>query len=355
METLELLGVALGLASLAGINLYLTVFVTGLAVRFGWIALSPEYASLSVLGDPIILAISGFFFFVQFFADKIPWLDSAWDSVHTFIRPVGGACLAILVLGDANPVFEVVVGLLGGGTALATHSAKATSRLVVNTSPEPFSNIGSSFLEDGIVVGGLALLAWSPVVALVVLILAIATIGFFGTKLLRCARTRIGFAWKKLTEKADPRTGEMEMRIPVDVDCALHRKLEKEVRVSWVVPAVSSKLPGVPPDVSGHLFCLQDPSNSLFWAGKVWFRYKIVEIPAISGSKMAYDCGFLYDVLCIHDPAGTNKYRLFIDRPSRSLAKNSMTSWLEQNTRSQHQPEETSRTTAKETELTSVG
>ena len=176
MEILELLGIALGLASLAGINLYLTVFATGLAVRMQWIVLSPEFESLSILSDPIIIGISGVFFFFEFFADKVPWVDSIWDSVHTIIRPIGGAFLAILVLGDASPVFDVVVGLLGGGTALATHTVKATSRLVVNASPEPFSNIAASLAEDGLVIGGLALMAWNPIVALGVFVLAMATI-----------------------------------------------------------------------------------------------------------------------------------------------------------------------------------
>src|SRR5439155_8248515 len=135
---LDLLAVALGLACLAGVNLYLTVFVTGLAIHFHWITLAPQYQSLEVLGNPWIITIAGLLYFLEFFADKIPWLDSAWDAVHTVIRPIGGALLAIQVFGHSTPTFDVIVVLLAGTTSLIAHTAKASSRLVANTSPEPF-------------------------------------------------------------------------------------------------------------------------------------------------------------------------------------------------------------------------
>jgi len=112
VDQLKLLGVALGLACLAGLNLYLTVFVSGLAIHQHWIVLSPAYQSLAVLGEPVVLWISGTLFLFEIFADKIPWVDSAWDAVHTIIRPIGGALLAIRVLGQTNPTFDVVIALL---------------------------------------------------------------------------------------------------------------------------------------------------------------------------------------------------------------------------------------------------
>ena len=167
MEVLQTLGVALGLASLAGINLYLTVFVTGLAVRMQWVVVPPQLHDLGMLGDPIIIGVAGFLYFVEFFADKVPWIDTAWDSVHTFIRPVGAAAVAVAALGDSHPAFEIVGALLAGGMALTTHVAKAGTRLVANGSPEPVSNIGLSLAEDGIVLAGLALIAWNAIAALV--------------------------------------------------------------------------------------------------------------------------------------------------------------------------------------------
>src|SRR5205809_6995152 len=153
MEKLDLLAVALGLAALAGINLYLTVFVTGLAIHFHWIALATQYQSVEILGNPWIITVAGIRYFLEFFADKIPWIDSAWDAVHTVIRPIGGALLAIQVLGHPSPALTVIVALLAGGTSLVTHTAKAATRLTSNTSPEPFSNIALSFGEDAAVLG----------------------------------------------------------------------------------------------------------------------------------------------------------------------------------------------------------
>ena len=114
VERLDLLSVALGLAALAGVNLYLTVFATGLAIHFHWITLAPQYQSLEVLGNPWIISIAGVLYSLEFFADKIPWVDSIWDAVHTVIRPIGGALLAIQVLGHPSPAFTVIVALLGG-------------------------------------------------------------------------------------------------------------------------------------------------------------------------------------------------------------------------------------------------
>ena len=152
METLQLLGVALGLATLAGINLYLTVFVSGLAIQQGWITLLPQYEQLSVLADPLIVGISGTLFVLEFFADKVPWVDSLWDAVHTFIRPVGVVLLGLAALGEMPTYLQVTAALIAGGAALTTHVAKAGTRLLANHSPEPVSNIVLSVAEDATVV-----------------------------------------------------------------------------------------------------------------------------------------------------------------------------------------------------------
>src|SRR3989440_10810330 len=198
MDRLHLLSVALGLAALAGLNLYLTVFATGLAIHYHWIALGPEYQSLAVLGDPIVIAISGTLFALEFFADKIPWIDSMWDAVHTIIRPVGAVLLAIQVLGHPSPAFAVIVALLAGTTALAAHTAKAATRLVSNTSPEPFSNIGLSLGEDAAVLGGLALVHFNPVLALIIFLICIGAFFYFAPRILRAMKVKIWLAWRKL-------------------------------------------------------------------------------------------------------------------------------------------------------------
>ena len=166
MTLIEQLGTALGLATLAGLNLYLTVFVAGLAVRFHWIELSGTYESMAVLGNPWVLGVAGGMFLVQFIADKVPWVDSIWDVVHTVIRPAGAIFLALTVLGKMDPVAITIAALLAGTAALSTHGTKAGLRAFLNLSPEPVSNAVASIAEDGLVLGGLGLIGFSPAIAL---------------------------------------------------------------------------------------------------------------------------------------------------------------------------------------------
>jgi hypothetical protein len=200
---LDLLSVALGLAALAGINLYLTVFATGLAIHFHWITLGSQYQPLEVLGNPWIISIAGVLYLLEFFADKIPWVDSIWDAVHTVVRPIGGALLAIQVLGHPNPAFTVIVALLAGGTSLLAHTAKAATRLASNTSPEPLTNIGLSLGEDAAVLGGLTLVHFSPVLALIIFLVCIGAFWYFARKILRSIKGKFGSTRKKLDEPAD--------------------------------------------------------------------------------------------------------------------------------------------------------
>lgn len=166
MQILEQLGLGLGLASLAGLSLYLTVFLTGMLLRFDVLHLAAKYQTLEVLGHDWVLAAAGLLYAVEFIADKVPWVDSLWDSVHTIIRPVGGTILAMQALGEMPAHMEVVGALLAGGAALTTHSAKAGTRLLANHSPEPASNLALSITEDIIVAAGTVIMVMKPVIAL---------------------------------------------------------------------------------------------------------------------------------------------------------------------------------------------
>ncbi len=157
MPTLLALAAALGWAS--GLRLYAVLFIAGLSGMLGWIAL-PN--GLQVLQHPALLMASGAMLFVEFFADKIPGLDSLWDLVHSVIRVPGGAALAAAVFGADNATMAVVAGLLGGSLAATSFAGKAATRAAVNTSPEPFSNMAVSLLEDGLVVGALWLAVQHP-------------------------------------------------------------------------------------------------------------------------------------------------------------------------------------------------
>jgi len=165
MDTLQLLALVLGVSALAGINLYLTVLMTGLAMRYQWLALPPEWGSLEVLAHPAVIGAAGLLFLIEFVADKVPWVDSLWDAVHTVIRPLGAAWLSFGLAGSGDPAFAVVAALLGGGVALTTHSGKAGVRLLANASPEPVSNSVLSVAEDLLVIGGLYLMVQYPWVA----------------------------------------------------------------------------------------------------------------------------------------------------------------------------------------------
>lgn len=170
MTLIDQLGIALGLATLAGLNLYLTVLVAGCAVRFQWIELSENFQNMAALGDPWVLGIAGGLFLIEFFADKIPWVDSTWDMVHTLIRPAGAVLLALAALGDMNPLMVTLAVLLAGTAALSTHGTKSGIRAFLNLSPEPVSNSVASITEDGLVLGGLGLIGLAPAVALFIFI-----------------------------------------------------------------------------------------------------------------------------------------------------------------------------------------
>ena len=152
----------------AGLRLYLVVFVVGMLGKLGYVPL-PD--ALKLLMNPLVLGAAGFMAFVEFFADKIPWLDSAWDAVHTFLRIPAGAALAAGMLGDSGEGVAMAAALIGGTLTAGTHFGKAGTRAVANTSPEPFSNIGLSLAEDTMVAGGLALAMANPIIFLVLLLI----------------------------------------------------------------------------------------------------------------------------------------------------------------------------------------
>ncbi len=173
----EILGIAASISLLSGWRLYLTVLATGLAMRLGALPLPEHLAALQVLANPWVMGVAGVAAFMEFFADKILWLDSLWDSVHTFIRPVGGALLTLAVIDPSDPATQAIAFILGGGASLLAHGGKASARAVVNTSPEPVSNLAVSTVEDVATTGLLYLAYTNPVaagvVALVLLVLAI--------------------------------------------------------------------------------------------------------------------------------------------------------------------------------------
>jgi hypothetical protein len=176
---------ALGFSFTSGVNLYATVAILGLTARYGWVDLPPQF---QVFDNDLVIYWAIGMYLIEFLADKIPWVDSMWDAVHTVIRPLGGALVAVAAVGEASPAVEGLVAVLGGSVAATSHFAKAGSRAAVNTSPEPVTNSIVSVIED-LLVFGLGLLALLfPIVALVLVVLLLAAILFFSVRLFRAAR-----------------------------------------------------------------------------------------------------------------------------------------------------------------------
>jgi hypothetical protein len=187
LDLLPTLGRTLGFSFAAGINLYATVAILGLASRYGWVQLPEQFRAFD---NDIVIGVALTLYVVEFFADKIPWVDSVWDALHTVIRPIGGALIAVTTLGDASPTMEGVVALLGGTLAAGSHFTKAGTRAVANTSPEPFSNWILSITEDVFVVGlGFIALKYPTIAALVVIVAVILMI-LFATWIFRGVKRR---------------------------------------------------------------------------------------------------------------------------------------------------------------------
>ena len=181
-DSLAALAVALAAGWGSGLNAYATVLVLGGAERLGLVTLPPD---LQVLGSPWVLGVAGVLFALNFLADKIPYIDSINDLLHTFVRVPAGALLAYGAIGNLSPELAAIAALLGGTLAAGTHLAKTGSRALINTSPEPFSNIAASLAEDVSVVGGLALAISHPVAFLCLLALFVCLLVWLLPKLLR--------------------------------------------------------------------------------------------------------------------------------------------------------------------------
>jgi uncharacterized membrane protein len=177
----------MGFSFAAGINLYATVAILGLAKRYGWVALPEQF---SVFDNDVVIVIAIVLYLIEFVADKIPWIDSMWDAVHTAIRPVGGAVIAVATLGDASPTMQGLIALLGGTLAAGSHFTKAGTRAAANTSPEPLSNWILSLSEDVFVVGLSALALKFPIAAAIVVIAGVVVMITCATWIVRAVRRR---------------------------------------------------------------------------------------------------------------------------------------------------------------------
>jgi len=194
MENLDqivaMLALTMGVGWASGINLYATLLMLGVMSNTGHIDLPPE---LAVVGDPLVLMAAGLMYGVEFFADKIPGVDTVWDTLHTFVRIPAGAALAAAAVGDVNIAVEVAAALVGGGLATGSHALKSGSRVMINTSPEPFSNWGASIGEDVVVIGGVWTALNHPYWFLGFLVLFLVLLAWLLPKVIRGIRRVFGF------------------------------------------------------------------------------------------------------------------------------------------------------------------
>src|ERR1700741_3229864 len=185
MDAVATLGRTLGFSLAAGVNLYATVAILGLAARYGWVALPDQFQAFN---NDIVIGAALTMYVVEFFADKIPYFDSLWDAIHTAIRPIGGALIAVTTLGDASPATKTLVALLGGAVAASSHLTKTSTRAAADASPEPFTNWILSLGEDVFAVGLGYTALTHPVAALVIAVVVLALIAVFAVVIVRTVR-----------------------------------------------------------------------------------------------------------------------------------------------------------------------
>jgi hypothetical protein len=303
---LQLLGIALGLAALSGVNLYLTVFAISLALNAGWLELPPSLDPLQFLGHPAILIVSGLLYLVEFVADKVPWFDSAWDLVHTAIRPLGAAVLGVAVLGVHNPVVLVIAGLVCGSLALGTHLTKAGTRLMVNTFPEPFSNTVVSLVEDSVVVAALFFFFVHPLVALIVAVAAAALLVWLVPKMVRLILANGRFIIKKLNFLGFDR--EEKAAIPLKLPGKARACLAAEVLPAeepvWAMEVVAGSRSGVPVNSRAWLVALE-PSYEV----RLLTKRRVSEPVVMAGAEVHVEKKLLFDELVITDAKSGRKLR----------------------------------------------
>jgi len=187
MPVLTALGSAIPLAFASGLNVYATIAVIGISSRYGLVTLPDQFRAFD---NPIIIGVAVGLYLVEFIADKIPWLDSLWDMVHTVIRPFGGALLAVMALGNASPLARALAALLGGSVAMTTHVTKAGTRVAANASPEPFSNWLLSLGEDLLTVTLSYTALRSPRIALAIVVALLLVVLAFASFIIRALRRR---------------------------------------------------------------------------------------------------------------------------------------------------------------------
>lgn len=335
MENLQIIASALGISVLAGIRLYATVFALGLVIRFGWLPLPESLHNLTVLADTRILIAAGIFVLIEFFADKVPWLDSAWDAFHTFIRPIGAVLLTGALSSTLDPSWQIILMLLGGTVALSGHAAKTATRLAVNHSPEPFTNALVSVAEDVAVPAGVWLTTNHPWVMGGFVVVFLLVFIWLAPKIWRAVRVEFAALssllrswWRSAPE---PITG-LEPRDPFEQFLFRNRQLWDQLPTSFVDALNREKLSADGPAVrcvgstsvraSGLIGYLVHAGSDLVFVRRGLIGTKLFRIPVSSVRSVTKVDRFFLDDLIVETSNGSFEFDLFRSAlaPSTHLA-----------------------------------
>jgi hypothetical protein len=330
MDTLELIGSTMGLGFLAGIRLYATVFALGLVIRLGWFHPGAGAAGLLILAHPAVLTASGLACLVEFFADKVPWVDSAWDSFHTVIRPVGAILLASAALGNFDPAVKATLMILCGGVALASTGSKASTRLAINHSPEPFSNIGLSLIEDALIPVGMWISLKHPEIALAFVSFFLAIFLWLAPRIFRALRLR----WVALGAWL----GGGQRGLPLDLSNAPGMSSDAISRFEAlrVIAAHAETIPAGYARSAQKTLCLAEPptgiraaatntiegmgssvgylavgASGIAFVTRRWFRRRIHAIPFAQVNSIEWRRGLLMHRLVVQTPLGEKAFHVF--------------------------------------------
>lgn len=336
MDTIGILGSTLGLSFVAGIRLYATVLALGLAIRLNWLHLGANQEALRTLAHPAVLAAAAIAYLAEFFLDKTPWVDSVWDSFHTFIRPIGAAMLAAAALGPIDPALKLVLIILCGGVAFASHSSKAATRFVVNHSPEPFSNVAISLAEDALAPIGLWLSFAHPLLVLVLVVAFLAGFVWVTPKVFRAIRLPLTALWVWLKRGSGKKRGGTSPRpvptlrpeasralgvvaanaCPIAGSCAQFAAecLGQQTPALGIRAAATKSIPGLRNSI-GYLVIGRD---DLAFVAQRWFRRRIHRIQFAELVDAGWKKGLLMNTLVLRTTAGDRAFYVFKDVDARA-------------------------------------
>ncbi|MCP4669387.1 MAG: DUF4126 domain-containing protein [Deltaproteobacteria bacterium] len=275
MDAIAQLGSIMGLSFISGINLYATIAVVGICGRFHLVQALP--AGLDPLMSWPVIIVAVLLYVVEFLADKVPGFDSLWDTLHTFIRPLGGAVLALMQVGEVAPALEVIVFMLGASLATASHLTKASARLIVNTSPEPVSNTIVSLGEDAGAIGFSYMSIAYPRTTFFVTIALALIIAYFLPMIFRIMGMVLSsfFVWLKSLFQKDPGTPG-PAPLPPRFDDFLDSRKKGREKIVWTGKGFARKIPDVPKFAALRVAV---SGKTVYFLYKRWFKMRAQELP----------------------------------------------------------------------------